>query len=264
LSEIEFLLNKVNQEKRWNTEPVFCYTSDIDWASEEVLKVFFEELKSIDICPTLFVTHRSETIETNFQSGRFDRGIHPNFLQGSSHGSSFKEIVETCISYAPESECFRSHRLFDVTDVTHILKENYGFKYVSNLGTILQKKISPILHESGLIHYPIFFEDGTHLYNNLDLNIQEYLDYFQSPGIKIISFHPMNFVFNTPHIKYMRSIKDSMSREKFNSISKDFIKQHKNSKTPGISDTVKEIVNFVNQNNYKVMSLKEIYNETIR
>jgi hypothetical protein len=264
LIEIEFLLNKLNKEKVWNTEPVFCYTSDIDWASEDVMKMFFDELEGLDVYPTLFVTHKSETIETYFKLGRHDRGIHPNFLQESSHGSSFQEIVETCISFAPESECFRSHRLFDVTDITHLLKEKYGFKYVSNLGTILQKNIFPILHESGLIHYPIFFEDGTHLYNELDLKIEKYLEYFHSPGIKIISFHPMNFVFNTPHIKYMRSIKDSMSRDKFNSISEDFIEEHKNSKTIGISDTVKEIVNFVHKNNYKVMSLKEIYRETIR
>lgn len=262
--EIEDLLIKVSMPRFWDYEPVFCFTSDIDWASESVLDKFFNQLNLSEIKLTTFVTHHSAIIENQYLSGKIQRGIHPNFLEGSSHGKGFEEIVETCIKFAPEARGFRSHRLFDVTDITHLLKNKYNFKYVSNLGTIMKTKITPIIHESGLLHYPIFFEDGTHLYNKLDLNIRKFHNYFHSPGIKIICFHPMNFVFNSPTMSYMRNIKDTLSREAFNNINFSDIDMLKNKTAFGIADSVKMIFDFVLGNNYKILSLEDIYHETIK
>lgn len=145
-----------------------------------------------------------------------------------------------------------------MTDITHILKNDYNYKNVSNLGTILQDGIKQILHKSGLIHIPIFFEDGTHLYNQLDLNFKKYLDLFTNPEIKIISFHPMNFVFNSPTMPFMRQLKDSLTRDEYNNISTETIDSKRNSGA-GIGQTVIDIANFVNENNYPILSLNEIY-----
>ena len=259
MKEIETLLNQINKKQIWDENPVFSFSSDIDWASEDVLKEYFTIVNALDIKPTLFVTHESAVIESNFQSGNIERGIHPNFLSNSSHGDSFKEVAESCIKFAPEADGFRSHRLFDVTDITHLLKNEYSYKYVSNLGTILQTNIRPILHESGLVHLPIFFEDGTHLYNQLDLNFKKYLNLFTAPGIKIISFHPMNFVFNSPNMTFMRQIKDSLTRNEYNNITSATIEKMRNNEA-GIGQTVIDIVKFAKENNYPIMSLNEIYN----
>lgn len=264
MNEIEVLLEKIRKKKIWDEEPVFCFTSDIDWASESILERYFEIINPLGLSPTLFVTHHSDIIEQNFKSGFISRGIHPNFLQGSSQGSSFVEIIEHCMAFAPESIGFRSHRLFDVTDITHLLKNQYYFKYVSNLGTVLKTNITPIIHESGLIHFPVFFEDGTHLYNNLDLNISKYYDYFTSPGIKIINFHPMNFIINTPYMSYMRNIKDTLTREEYNNLDSEIIKKIRNNETKGIGDSVLEIIEFAKTGSYRIMSLNDIYYESIR
>lgn len=262
MNETENLLNKLAKNQKWHSEPVYCFTSDIDWASEDVMKVYFEKIGKHDIKPTLFVTHESDIIQNEFEKGTIERGIHPNFLEKSSHGNSFEEVIETVKTFAPESYGFRSHRLFDVTDITHSLKNNHGYKYVSNLGTILQQHIVPILHESGLIHIPIFFEDGTHLYNKLNLDFTKYIDYFNSPGIKIISFHPMNYVFNSPNMHFMRSIKDSLSRQDYNNISTETINrlQHKGN---GIGKTVDDIIAYATSKNYMITSLNEVYNQIV-
>ena len=181
---IEELLERLEVPRLWTEEPVFCFTSDIDWASESVLSDYFIQVKHRRLKTTLFVTHKSEIIEEQFHNGVVDRGIHPNFLAGSSHGDSFEEVVNTSLAFAPEARGFRCHRLFDVTDITHLLRNTYGLKYVSNLGTILKTKLTPILHESGLLHYPIFFEDGTHSYGELDLDISRYKKYFCAPFLK--------------------------------------------------------------------------------
>jgi hypothetical protein len=254
----EFLITQLNKKQLWDILPVFCFTSDVDWASEDVLVQYFDIVNGLDIKPMLFCTHYSPTIETQFQQGKIERGIHPNFLNGSSHGDNFRKIIETCVKFAPEACGFRSHRCFDVTDITHLLKNEYGYRYVSNLATVMQPNIRPILHESGLIHFPIFFEDGTHLYNELDLDFKKYKEAFTSPGLKIICFHPMNFVFNTPKMAYMRQIKDSLSREAFNRISTQTIEQLKN-RNLGIQNTILSIVDFVKTNDYPILSLNDIY-----
>jgi hypothetical protein len=256
------ILTKVNRENIWDQEPVFCFSSDIDWASEDVLDDFFNIIPFEEIKLTAFVTHESKKIADLTYQKRIYRGIHPNFLANSSHGNSFKEIAETCVRLAPEAIGFRSHRCFDVTDITHLLANDYGYKYVSNLGTTMANYIRPMLHESRLVHYPIFFEDGSHLYNELGLSTNPYIDYFIHPGIKVISFHPMNIVFNTPNIKYMREIKDSLTREQFNIIDKRTILNKRNT-NHGIRNTVEEIINLVIRNSYKILSLDELYYQTI-
>ena len=124
----------------------------------------------------------------------------------------------------------------------------------------MQTNIFPILHESGLIHFPIFFEDGTHLYNKLDLSLSRYKENFLSPGIKIISIHPMNYVINTPEIAYMRNTKDSLSRKEYANLSDIQIATYSH-KGLGIRDLVDEIINLAK--GYKILSLSELYFQAI-
>ncbi len=253
---VEKLLTALVKPKPWDTEAVFCFTSDIDWASEAVLKIFYEQLELYGILPHTFVTHKSNIVDLLFAEKKINTGIHPNFLTGSSHGNSFTEVIETCIKLVPQSWIYRSHRAFNVTDTSHLLKNKYGHKASSNVVTIMQENIKPILHESGLIEFPIFFEDGTHLYNKLDLNLNTYIKKFTSPGIKIINFHPMNFVINPSAIEYMRNIKDTLSRESYNDFSDVDILKYKNDSI-GIRDICIEIIKLSKK--YKVAKLSELY-----
>ena len=209
----------------------------------------------------MFVTHRSEVIERAFLAGRLQRGIHPNFLPGSSHGDSFREVIETCMAFAPEATCSRSHRGFDVTDTAHLLHNDFHIRCCSNTITTLTPKITPYWLESKLLQVPVFFEDGSFLYNELGLSIEPYRQYFTAPGIKVISLHPMNMVFNTPRLAWMRQIKDSMSREAFNHIDAEMIERCRN-RERGIFDTATDILNLAQQLNAPILTLDEIYQQT--
>lgn len=254
------LLSNILKKKPWNTRPVFCFTIDIDWASETVLQLFFDEFLSYKIVPTVFVTHRSKIIDELFANKRIERGIHPNFLKGSSHGDSFEEVIDTCLKFAPETKFYRSHRSFSFTDINHLLKNKYQFKLSSNTVSVLQPYLQAILHESGLLEFPIFFEDGTQLYTKMELEIGQYLANFTSPGIKIISFHPMNFVCNPPTLQYMRNIKDTLSREEYNNLSIEKIDQYRN-QLKGIKDICVEILELSSR--YDILTLSELYNLSI-
>lgn len=256
------LINNLLQPQPWDDEPIYVFTSDMDWASEEVLDTFRNSIPLQELKVTAFVTNHSPIIEKMVKQGEIFRGIHPNFLPGSSQGSNFQEIIETCLQFAPEAIGARAHRLFSVTDVAHLLRFKYGFSYLSNSINSLGINIKPQVHESTLLEFPIFFEDGTFMFQELGSSIQPFEKQFTAPGLKIISFHPMNMVFNTPEIKWMRNIKDSLSREEFNDIDAAFIKQRRNSGS-GIYNTVMAIVELAKKRNYKILSLNELYHQVL-
>lgn len=256
---IHSLIERLDRPRVWDAEPVFCFTADVDWASEDVLEVFFGRIDPLDLKPTIFVTHHSAVIADYKARGRIDRGIHPNFLPGSSHGEGFETVIETCMAFAPEATCFRSHRLFDVTDTSHLLVDR-GMTHASNLATLLHRGIRPIAHESGLVRFPIFFEDGTHLVNGLSLDLEAYRARFLSPGIKIISTHPMDFVINTPAIRYMRGIKDALSREEYAGLSMAAIERYRN-RDRGVGDLGLDIMALAKD--HRIMSLGDLYAEAV-
>lgn len=256
------LINLAHRPKPWDDDPVFVFTSDIDWASEEVLDFYRQLLPICELKLTAFVTHHSPLLDEMQRDGEIFRGIHPNFLPNSSHGNSFKEVIEACREFAPEAIGTRSHRLFSVTDVAHLLRFEYNFHYMSNTIASLSTHLRPQVHESTLLEFPIFFEDGTFLFQNLGLSIQPFEQYFTAPGLKIISFHPMNMVFNTPEIAWMRKMKDSMSRDDFNRIDRDFILKNRHCDR-GIANIVMDIIEIVKQKNYKIVSLDDLYYQTI-
>ena len=260
--EYTHLITKINASHVWDEEPVFAFSSDLDWASEAVMNEYLRLIPVEELKMTFFVTHHSEIVHKLVSQKKADRGIHPNFLPDSSHGNSFKEIIETCRAFAPEAIGSRSHRVFDVTDVSHLLKYQYDFLYTSNIITTLAPGIKPHLHESRLVHLPVFFEDGTFLFQELNFDIKEYERYFTSPGLKIVSFHPMNMVFNTPYLQWMRDIKNSMSREAFNTIDENYILKYRH-QNMGIYNVVMEMINFVKKKDYKIMSMNEMYYHTV-
>ena len=253
------LLGKVAEPHIWDEQPVFCFTSDIDWASEAVIEREFQLLPLDLLKLTVFVTHKSQAIEREFLAGNLQRGIHPNFLPGSSHGDTFREVIETCLTFAPEATCTRSHRAFAVTDTEHLLHNEFHSNCPSNIITTLAPRITPFWLESKLLQVPVFFEEGSFLYNELGLTIQPYLKYFTSPGLKVISFHPVNMAFNTPEIAWMRQIKDSLTREEFNHISEETIERKRN-REKGAFDLVSEIINLTQRLNAPILSLSDISN----
>jgi hypothetical protein len=69
-----------------------------------------------------------------------------------------------------------------------------GILYDSNLCLHLQTDIVPLRHASGMMRFPVFFEDDIALTNNFDWDTE--LDAFFTPGLKILNFHPFMLAVN--------------------------------------------------------------------
>jgi len=199
-------LNFTKIAKYFNKQSFFCFTSDVDWAPELVIAKHLKIFDELKIPLTLFVTHSSKVIKKAYQDKKLYVGLHPNFLSGSSHGKNLQEQIETVQKIWPEARSFRSHCYFDHFYLTEeFIKRK--FKYDSNLCLFLQPYISPLKHQSGLVRFPVFWEDDIHLINHLAPNITSIKKNLALPGLKIFNFHPLMLVLNVPSLAYYQKRK---------------------------------------------------------
>lgn len=218
-----------------------CFTMDIDWASESAIRYAVSYFLDAGIPLTVFCTHKSEYLSGLIERGEIDAGIHPNFVRPSSQGETDDEIIKFCLDVVPGAKVFRCHRWFAVNDIYEKLYAE-GFRYESNLCTLLDPA-RPFLHRSGMVSFPVFFEDGAYLYHKLSLDFDAARPRFMSPGLKVINVHPMHFALNTPYFSYMRDIKNRVSREDWNRMPE---KELESLRFPGqgIADFTRELVKF--------------------
>lgn len=239
---------------------VFVFTLDVDWASDEVIRYAVEYFRERRIPITLFCTHPSDYVSSLIENHEIDYGIHPNFIQPSSQGTDRKAVVDYCMEHFPQVRSFRAHRWYADNDVYTDLAAR-GIRYESNLCTMLDV-VAPFLHRSGMVSFPVFFEDGAYVYHDLPLNFAEAKRRFEQPGVKVLDLHPMHLLINTPYFRYMREIKDSLSREKWNHLSGAELAGYRNTKRRGIADFVEDIISFVKAGKKEVASLDQIYQRT--
>jgi SAM-dependent methyltransferase len=177
-------------------QPIFCLTSDVDWASDYAIANLLAMAGERDIRPTIFATHPSEVLTAAHASGAIDLGIHPNFLPGSTHGPDPVAVLEHMCRAFPMARSSRSHSFVDSTFITRELARR-GFTHDSNLCLYLQPGLMPLRHESGLVRMPVFWEDDTHWTRSPGCwDLERYLPAFLSPGLKVLNVHPFMLAAN--------------------------------------------------------------------
>ena len=81
-------------------------------------------------------------------------------------------------------------------------------RYDSNLCLYLQEGLTPLRHQSGLLRFPVFWEDDDHwAQTGGNWTVSEFLDAFLTPGLKIIAVHPLHVYLNTPDGDTFASVK---------------------------------------------------------
>jgi hypothetical protein len=188
--------------------PVFCFTTDIEWAPEWAIAELLSFFRERGLPLTPFLTHASAVFDEHYgQPGMRSRvGLHPNFLPGSTHGTTGEEVIDTVFKLWPEAESFRCHCFFDESRTILELKRR-GMSYDSNLGLFLQPNCVPLLHHSGLVRFPVFWEDYSHFSRQMPFQFDAFRQYFDGPGLKVINVHPLLFALNVPTTEFYASTK---------------------------------------------------------
>ena len=201
---------------------------------------------------TVFVTHESKIIEKEY-SGRRRRfvGLHPNFLKGSTHGEDYMDIISNVVNIWGDARGFRSHSFYDHNRISDEFVRR-GFKYVSNLSLDLQPDIVPLRHVSGIIRFPLFFEDYGYLSRYETFNFSELVNSLNCNGMKIFDFHPIHICMNTPSIDYYEGFKDKWNVSNWESFIYDGY---------GARSLLIDLLSFVRETEISAMYLDEVYEE---
>ncbi len=244
-------------EPNYKYAPVYCFTSDMDWASKAALEIQQAIYDKHEIKATYFVTHKSGLIDQWRKAGKIETGIHPNFLKGSSHGKTYDEVIDSVFRFAPGARCFRAHRCFDNAIITEMLAKR-GILFDSNLITDCQQDIAPLKHESGIVRFPCFWEDGIHFKWNRNWDFSQFTRQFSQPGIKIISAHPMITAMNVTSAAAWADLKIKFPPDKWIRMSEAQIKSNT---FPGMGPAsfLDEMIRFVRSNKFTIMTMEELF-----
>lgn len=202
-------------------KPFYCITSDIDWVNDYCITDFVDLCNQYGVSPTIFATHESEALKKMVDNKQVDLGIHPNFFPNSTQGSIPTEIIENLLEIYPSSRSFRSHSFFENTPIIRNLV-SHGLKYDSNLCLYFQPNIVPLNTGAGTIRFPVFWEDDIHWSQpDFEWSFTRYLEHFKTPGLKILNFHPIHVILNTPHNEFYQDRKgqiDDISENNINQL----------------------------------------------
>lgn len=184
------------------TEPAvsqpIVLTFDVDWAADFMIDAVSRELIERRVKSTWLVTHASPAIERlRERPDLFELGIHPNFLDGSSHGESVEEILATCMSIVPEATTMRSHALVQSSPILSKVVDLSPIRCDSSLMLPGVQNLAPFRfpHEDGpLVRVPYFWEDDVEMMRpraQWDL-----AERGSGGGLRIYDFHPVHVFLN--------------------------------------------------------------------
>lgn len=190
-------------------EPIYVFTGDQDWAPEWATGMQVQMHRDAGIPLHMFCTSPS-AVMTARDGSQLSAGIHPNFLPGSSHGSSYAEIVETCMRMYPDVTTARCHAFTETSAAIRALA-GAGIVADSNGATHLQPWIAPFVHYTGIVRFPVFLEDDV----MMDLHqgvpsFAEVIPWLTTPGLKIFNFHPSHVGLNSASFDDYNAHRDAL------------------------------------------------------
>ena len=235
-------------------QPIYCITSDIDWASPLCTEDLLSLLQSLGVTPTLFASHDCPIVKAFSESHPDDVGVLPDFQSNSTSGKDRLSAIDHICNLYPNAKTFRSHSFSDSPDVLQEMSRR-GLKYDSNLCLYLQPDIVPLqLGVPGITRFPVFWEDSSHwLHAGNNWDLRNFLAAFTSPGLKIINVHPFIISANIPsgdHYSGVKKRSTTPSLEDLNALRYD---------GPGARTFLIELIKFVKSQNMRFYTLNELY-----
>lgn len=175
---------------------MIAFTTDIDWAPDEIIQDTIDLFEKYNVKCTLFCTHDSSVIK-KLNRELFEIAIHPNFnkiLNGKGDKNA-KEVLEEILKIYPESKGVRSHSMTQSSMLLALFK-SLGIKYDCNQFFPYNWKIYPYKCWTGLTRIPYNWEDDIHwLYNKrFDFDI---LKDYNNKSMIVLDFHPIHVFLNT-------------------------------------------------------------------
>lgn len=200
--------------------PQIAITLDVDWAPDFVIDFAAERLMANGVRATWFITHQSPALERlKAHPDLFELGIHPNFLAGSSHGSTAENVLDYCAALVPNARCIRTHALVQSTPLLEQFLQR-GIPVDVSLFLPHVSGLRPIemwLRNAKLLRIPYFWEDDSEMCTPDSMwHVKPLLEGGAlSDGhwdLRIFNFHPIHVYLNSADMRPYEALKRDVPR----------------------------------------------------
>lgn len=178
----------------WRGLNTVCVTFDVDFAPDYMIENVVDTLARHQARATFFSTHASPLLQQIANAEQHEVGLHPNLSPGSSQGDNFADILASLRQAYPQATGNRFHRLqFGYHDLVALSR--VGFVYdVSTLHVGCPYVVPAHNPDLGMTLLTYVWEDG--ICENAGLPMRPGCVSLDSPGLKVLNFHPMNVFIN--------------------------------------------------------------------
>lgn len=185
-------------------------TLDCDWAPDFVLSDVLDRVARKGAHATVFVTHPTPVLKGLGPESRIELGWHPNFLPGSTHGTTPQEVADHLAVLVPGARSMRSHGMVAGTALFRaFLEAAPHLRYDSSDYLPGQKHLTGSDLRFGgktrIRRFPIAWEDDCHLMEKNPFPFR--LEEVETQGTCVVAFHPLHVWLNTADLKAPEKLK---------------------------------------------------------
>jgi hypothetical protein len=183
-------------------------TLDVDWAPDFMIDDAARVLVERGVRATWFVTHRSPAVERLSETPLFELGLHPNFLDGSTHGDSWEAVLAHCVELVPDAVAMRTHALVQSTPLLDLVASETGVRIDVSLYLPHAAGLQPVEHVSGrgsLVRVPYIWEDDLEMGRASPVWSIAALN--SAVGLKVLDFHPVHVYLNSARLTGYEALK---------------------------------------------------------
>lgn len=229
---------------------MIIFTSDIDWAEEEVITYMLDIFEEYQVKCTLFATHESQVLR-KCNKDLFEIAIHPNFnpvLEGK--GGNVEDILDNMMSLFPKAKGIRSHSMTQSTPLLALFAKK-GLLYDAN-HFLPYQKIQSFKLWNGMWRIPYNWEDDIHFaYKYSFDNLQMKLNH---EDLFVLDFHPIHVFLNT-------DCEDTYNHARKYYHDVEQLSKCKNQTKLGSKDMLIMLLETLKKEQYQFKSLLEYYNQ---
>lgn len=197
-------------------------TFDVDWAPDWTVSLCADACAKAGVSATFFATHASPVITELAADDRFEVGIHPNFLPGSSHGVTTLEVLRHCLEFVPGARSMRTHALVQSSPILEAVGA-HAPEITSDVSLFLpfHSHLQPVDCYVGdplrrLVRLPYCWEDDV---SPIWPGWSWDSPLIVPPGLAVFDFHPILVALNASSVATYRDLKTALGGRPLSGVS---------------------------------------------
>jgi hypothetical protein len=187
-------------------------TLDVDWAPDFAIDFVASLLLEAGVPATWFITHDSPALgRLRSHPEMFELGIHPNFMPGSSHGSSEGAVLSHMMALVPEARVVRTHGLVQSSNLLGRIVDETPIRVDASVFMPHARELDAVVYHWGegkkLVRLPYMWEDDFEMVRPdgiWDLSALV----ARGSGLMIVDFHPLHVYLNSINLSAYRNLRE--------------------------------------------------------